>query len=161
MSGDSRVLGRLCRVFGVATILLAAPTLGGCSRPVAVEPPIADAPTTQACAGFTLALPSSLSTAGQRRDVRPDSELTAAYGDPPVTIRCGVTMPAALTATSTLVTVDGIDWFPEQLSAGWRMTTTGRVANVEIAVPDSLGPAPSVAADLTPVIESTIPSVGE
>ncbi len=159
MSGDSRVRRRLRQVAGIAAILLAVPVLGGCSRPVAVDPPATDADTVHTCADFTAALPSSMSTAGQRRDVRPDSELTAAYGDPPVTIRCGVSRPATLEATSTLVTVDGIDWFPEQLSAGWRMTTTGRAANVEIAVPASQGPAPSVAADLTAVIESTIPTV--
>ena len=111
-----------------------------------------------ACAGFTVALPDSLETAGERRPVDPDSLLTAAYGDPPVAVRCGVADPAALVATSELVTVNGIDWFPEELTEGWLMTTVGRAANVEITVPEAQGPAPSVAADLAPTILDAIPA---
>ncbi len=66
-------------------------------------------------------------------------------------------VPAALTATSTLVTVDGIDWLPEELTGGWLMTTIGLCANVEITVPAEQGPAPSVAADLAPTITATVP----
>ncbi len=88
----------------------------------------------------------------------PSSPLTAAYGDPPVAIRCAVPRPAALTATSLLVTVDGIDWFAEELTGGWLMTTVGRAANVEITVPAAQGPAPSVAADLSPTITATLPA---
>ena len=59
----------------------------------------------------------------------------------------------------TLVTVDGIDWLPEELTAGWRLTSVGRAANVEITVPTEQGPAPSVAADLSPTISATLPAV--
>ena len=132
--------------------------LAGCSRPVAVEPPAPDPRTDGLCATFTDSLPTELSTVGARREVRPGSELTAAYGDPPVAIRCGVPEPAALTPTSTLVTVDGIDWLPEELTGGWLMTTVGRAAGVEITVPAEQGPAPSVAADLAPTITATLPA---
>ena len=123
--------------------------------PVVPEP---TGSTAEACAAFQSALPASLSTVGERREVTPQSSTTAAYGDPPVGIRCGVSTPAALVPTSTLVTVDGIDWFPEELSGGWRMTTVNRVAGVEITVPTDQGPAPSVAADLAPTISATIPA---
>jgi hypothetical protein len=112
---------------------------------------------TAACAAFTEALPERLSTVGERRSVDPDGPLTAAYGNPPVSVRCGVSRPAALGASSTLVTVDGIDWLPEELTGGWLMTTTSLVANVEITVPTVQGPAPSVAADLAPTIRATLP----
>jgi hypothetical protein len=110
------------------------------------------------CAGFVRALPEQLSTAGARREVQPDPGSTAAYGDPPTTVRCGVPRPRGLTPAATLVTVDGIDWLPEELSAGWMMTTVGRVAHVEITVPDAVGPAPSVAADLAATIATTLPT---
>ena len=113
-----------------------------------------------ACAAFTAALPAELSTAGDRREVTPESDLTAAYGDPPVGVRCGVPEPAALEPTSTLVTVDGIDWLPEELTDGWRLTSIGRIANVEVTVPTEQGPAPSVAADLAPTISATLPAAG-
>ena len=123
-------------------------------------PPEPDGGTDSTCAQFTAALPPGISTAGDRRDTTPESALTAAYGDPPVGIRCGVPTPATLTPTATLVTIDGIDWYPEELTAGWRLTSIGRRANVEITVPAELGPAPSVAADLGPTIEATIPAAG-
>ena len=113
-----------------------------------------------ACAAFTAALPAELSTAGDRREVTPESDLTAAYGDPPVGVRCGVPEPTALEPTSTLVTVDGIDWLPEELTDGWRLTSIGRIANVEVTVPTEQGPAPSVAADLAPTISATLPAAG-
>ncbi len=73
-------------------------------------------------------------------------------------MRCGVPEPEALSATSLLVTVDGIDWLPEDLTGGWRLTSVGRTANVEVTVPTSQGPAPSVAADLSPTITATLPA---
>ena len=133
--------------------------LAACSRPVEVDAPASPAPeVAAACAQFTAALPAELSTVGERRDVTPESNLTAAYGDPPVGVRCGVPEPTALEPTSTLVTVDGIDWLPEELTGGWRLTSIGRTANVEISVPTEQGPAPSVAADLAPTITATLPA---
>jgi hypothetical protein len=68
-----------------------------------------------------------------------------------------VPTPAGLSPTATLVEVDGVSWYPEELTEGWAMTTVDRVANVEIVVPTAQGPAPSVAADLAPTIRATIP----
>ena len=135
--------------------------LAACSRPVEVAAPASPAPdVAAACAAFTAALPTELSTVGERREVTPESDLTAAYGDPPVGVRCGVPEPTALQPTSTLVTVDGIDWLPEELTDGWRLTSIGRIANVEVTVPTEQGPAPSVAADLAPTIAATLPAAG-
>ncbi len=135
--------------------------IGCAARPVAVEPPDSpDAVASAACAAFSAALPAELSTVGERRDVTPESPLTAAYGDPPVGVRCGVPEPAGLAADALLITVDDIDWFAQELSAGWRLTTVGRVAAVEITVDEVHGPAPSVAADLSPAIAATIPAAG-
>ncbi len=144
---------------GLVPVLLAVALLTGCSRPVAVpEPdPAPPGPIDDACRAFTDALPPELTTVGRRRDTSPRSPLTAAYGDPPVAIRCGVAPPAALAPTSLLVTVDGIDWFPEELTAGWLMTTVGRLAAIEITVPREHQPAPSVAAELGPAIHATVP----
>lgn len=146
----------------VVLTIAVATLLAGCSAKVQIEPvqPEPTGSAATACADFTAALPASLSTVGERREVTSDSSTTAAYGDPPVGIRCGVPAPAALMATSTLVTVDGIDWFPEELSGGWRMTTIDRVAAVEITVPTVQGPAPSVASDLAPTIAATVPTTG-
>jgi hypothetical protein len=132
--------------------------VAGCARPVEVPEPTPGADVAVLCARFTAALPDSLPTVGDRREVTGSLELTAAYGDPPVGVRCGVPEPEALSPTSTLVTIDSVDWFPEELTGGWRMTTVGLPAEIEISVPGAQGPAPSVAADLVPVITGTIPS---
>lgn len=143
---------------GTVGVVLAVLLASGCARPVAVDEPTPDPGAAAACRALIAALPDELDHAGRRRDVRPDSPLTAAYGDPPVTIRCGVPVPAALGAESQLVTVDGVDWLPEELTAGWLMTTVGRAASVEITVPDALGPAPSIAAALAGPIAATVPA---
>jgi hypothetical protein len=143
-------------------LALGAGLLSACSRPVEVAAPPSPPPeVSAACARFTAALPAELSTVGPRRDVTPESDLTAAYGDPPVGVRCGVADPGALTPTSLLVTVDGIDWLPEELTGGWRLTSVGRTANVEVTVPTAQGPAPSVAADLSPTITATLPAAAD
>ncbi len=144
----------------MAACVAACAALSACARPVEVSPPEAAPDISSACARFTAALPQEIDTAGDLRDTTPESDLTAAYGDPPVGIRCGVPTPTTLAPTSTLVRIDEIDWYPEELTAGWRLTSVGRQANVEITVPDELGPAPSVAADLSPTIEATIPPSG-
>jgi hypothetical protein len=137
-------------------LLPAGVVLAACTPPVAVPAPTPPPEQVNACTAFTSALPDELSTVGPRREVDPESPLTAAYGDPPVGIRCGIPTPAALAPTSELVTVDGVDWFPEQLTGGWIMTTVGLRSEVEITVPEEQGPAPSVAADLSPTITATL-----
>ncbi|HYN55660.1 MAG TPA: DUF3515 domain-containing protein [Motilibacterales bacterium] len=144
----------------MAGLVLGSSLIAACARPVEVSAPSPAADVTAACAQFTAALPAGLSTVGERRDVTPDSVLTAAYGDPPVGVRCGVPDPASLSPTSTLVAVEGIDWLAEELTGGWRLTSIGRTANVEITVPTDQGPAPSVAADLAPTIAATLPAAG-
>jgi hypothetical protein len=73
-----------------------------------------------------------------RRDVRPAaaSATFAAWGDPPITLTCGVPRPAALRAESTLLDVDGVSWFSEPLPRGTRFTTTTFAVNIRVEVPE-------------------------
>lgn len=155
-SGRPLSLAMAGRTLASLTVVTAA--LAGCSRPVAVNPPVdLDPAAAQACAQLEAALPGRLDPAGARREVTPESLLTAAWGDPPVSLRCGVPIPVALRPDSVLVTVNGIDWLPEELTDGYLLTTVGRVANVELTVPQEQGPAPGVAADLAEQIKQTVP----
>ena len=152
---------RFSLVPSLAALALGLGSLVACAQPVEVVQPASPASdVAAACAQFTASLPAELSTVGERREVTPESDLTAAYGNPPVGVRCGVPAPSALQPTSTLVTVDGVDWLPEELTGGWRLTSVGLTANVEITVPTDQGPAPSVAADLAPTIAATLPAAG-
>ncbi|HET8971471.1 MAG TPA: DUF3515 family protein [Candidatus Nanopelagicales bacterium] len=131
---------------------MAALLLTGCSRVVSVTPPPPDATTSVACAAVAAALPETV--AGQsRRSTTPDAPSTAAWGDPPIVLRCGVPRPAALLPTSPVTDVTGPDgttvtWFAEQLSAGYLFTTVGRQAYVEVAVPDAYRGSGDVLPDL-------------
>lgn len=133
--------------------------VAGCSRAVAVTPPTPDPTVAAACAKLAAALPAIV--AGQdRRDTTPDSTLTASWGDPPIVLRCGVGRPAGLTQTTQVTSVNGVDWFPQQRTAGYVFTTSGRVAYVEVAVPADYGSQAGGLPDLGAAITAAIPKNG-
>ena len=137
------------------------PGLAGCARSVAVPPP-APSPTGEAaqeCAQLWAALPTTLEGQG-RRATEPDGvTTTAAWGDPPIVLRCGVGRPEGMDPTSEAVEIDGVSWFPQQLTAGYRFTTTGLGTRVEVTVPAAYAPETGPLVDLSPVIAASMPSV--
>lgn len=127
-----------------------------CAGPVAVPAPQpSSAQVTEACEQLNSALPSSVLTA-VRRTTDPQTPTTAAWGDPPITLRCGVEKPPELEPTSTLLTVDGVDWLPVTRSAGYVFTAVGRVTYVEVAVPNSYAPETEVLPGLSGAVSSSI-----
>jgi hypothetical protein len=128
--------------------------VAGCSGSVAVAPP-QPAPNAE-CAATVSALPSELDGL-DRRTVEPESEYTAAFGRPAVTMVCGVPRPEALRDSSPLIVIDGVDWFAEELTAGTRFTTVGRVASLQVDVPDEYEPAADLLVPLAPVILAGLP----
>lgn len=103
------------------------------------------------------ALPAEL--VGQSgRETDPESTVTAAWGEPAITVRCGVPDPAALTPTSELITVNGVDWFPEELTAGYLFTTYERQVNIEVTVPDDYAPEVKAVTELSAAVTETVPS---
>ncbi len=110
-----------------------------------------------ACAALSAELPKTLDGLAAR-PTDPSSELVAAWGKDPVVLRCGVPKPAALQPTSELITVNGVDWLPEQLTKGYRFTTTGRVASVEVTVPQAYRPEVNLLVDLAAPLKATVPS---
>lgn len=114
--------------------------LAGCGRDVAVTPPAQGEDAATVCSSLAAALPATLDGAS-RRTVTPAVPATAAWGDPPMVLRCGVPRPAAFSPTSLVTSVDGVDWFAEQLTAGVLVTVTGRSAYVEVAIPEDYEPA--------------------
>ncbi len=112
-------------------------TAAGCGSAATVEPgPTASAPV---CAEVLRALPDELSGAERRST---NSQATAAWGDPPITLRCGVTPPGPTTDRCIAVTGgDGasVDWVVAPLGTTpedtWQFTTYGRVPAIEVTVP--------------------------
>ncbi|WP_203566639.1 DUF3515 domain-containing protein [Aestuariimicrobium ganziense] len=76
--------------------------------------------------------------------------LVAYWGEKdPVVLRCGVPKPAALEQTSRCDVVNEIGWFTEQTDDGYRFTTIGRAAFVEVVVPSKYAPEADVLVDLS------------
>jgi hypothetical protein len=131
----------------VRPVLLAAGALvmiAGCGSgggAVEVEPPKPRAGDAGYCRELRDALPKRVD-GEERRKVSPDSEFTAAWGDPAMVLRCGVPEPAVLRPESAsydpladTVGVNGVQWTVEAVDGGHRYTTFKRKARVEFRVP--------------------------
>lgn len=90
-----------------------------------------------ACTRLATALPSTLLKA-KRRDTDPSSPALAAWGDPAIVLRCGVTPPGP--TTEQCIAVDGIDWVARAVDGGYDFTTYGRVPAVQVLVPKHYAP---------------------
>ncbi|MFN8169986.1 MAG: DUF3515 family protein [Candidatus Nanopelagicales bacterium] len=141
----------------VLALVGAALVLAGCSRGVPVPPPEPppEGVAAYACAQMKGLLPA-LVLGHPTTATTPTSTNTQAWGDPAIVLRCGVGVPAALTPTSQLITVNGIDWLPEQLERGYLFTTVGRTPVVEVSVPDAYTPESDALVDLSRAV-STLP----
>ncbi len=118
-----------------------------------VEPYEPVAGTVQACAALLDVLPATVLDAEQR-EVEPADVPAAAWGSPPIVLRCGVPSPQP---GEVLVEVNGVAWLPTPGEGGSFLTTTDRVANVEVAVPEAYDPPANAVVDLAEGIKATVP----
>lgn len=123
-----------------AGALAAAALFGACAAPVAVTPA---EPADPDCAAVVAALPERIS-GQEQRTTDPPSDSTAAWGDPPIVVRCGGSPPAALAPDSPLTSINGVDWFAEELTGGFRFTSVGASPQLEVTVPRAYSPEASV-----------------
>lgn len=145
------------RVVSLLVLALLTLVTSGCSTAVEVTPPAdVDPATVQTCAGLVGALPATVS--GQdSQDTDPESSLSAAWGEPAIVLRCGVPRPAALEPSSQLATVNGVDWFVEELTGGYLFTTYGRQAYVEVSVPNDYAPEIGAVTELSAAVAEAVP----
>ncbi|MGI9195950.1 MAG: DUF3515 family protein [Candidatus Nanopelagicales bacterium] len=132
----------------MAALAFALP-VAACGRQVDVAPP--ESPST-ACASVTY--PETVAGAGRRPTTQ---EGTAAWGEPPITLRCGVPRPTALAPTSQLIDVDGVDWLPIQGQGGAAFVAVDwpseqAPAYVEVIVPGAYAAPADVLADISPAL---------
>lgn len=132
-------------------------TAGCGTGPVQVPLPDADAGTVRLCERLRARLPDRLlDQAG--RSTRPESPLLAAWGSPAMALRCGVPRPAAMRPESQLVTINGVDWFPQPGDRPVTFTAVGRAAYVEVTVPAKYGVAGDALIELIPAITAALPT---
>ena len=103
--------------------------------------------------------------ADQERRKTGGNPLGAAWGDPPIVLRCGVPRPAGQDRFAACQTVNGLDWFaPESAStdqaADVVLTTIGREPRVEVVVPAEQRPPDATMVDLAHAIEQHTRKVG-
>ena len=117
-----------------------------------------DGPAT-GCGRLHDALPRTLD-GRDRAGTRPSSSRTAAWGDPPVVLRCGVGRPAGLTATSQVIEVDGVEWFLTEPAPPYVFTTVGRGTYLQVRVPSSVPRSAATAAlvDLAHAVRTALPA---
>ena len=145
------------RAVGAALCLL---LIAGCSHgPTPVPVPSPAPEVAAACADLVKALPAKVLDA-ERRETSPKSPLTAAYGDPPIEMTCGVAPPAGMAeAQSQCFEVNGVGWYAKEAANGVIFTTIGRKLYLEIAVPKTYTPEANALTDVSDAVKAHNPLI--
>ncbi len=139
-----------------ALVAVVLATAGCAPSAVTVTPPHPTGAAATACRAVVKDLPRTVVDA-EARQVSPGTALAAAWGDPPVVLRCGVGRPAKLRHTSPCAEVNGVGWFAERARRGYIFTTVGRATYVEVSVPAEYEPPGSVLVDLAAAVRKHVP----
>ena len=124
--------------------------LGGCSRPVALPDPAPTGADLATCTALMADLPEQVLDQ-ERRKAEP-GVFSAAWGDPAITLRCGVSKPPELGPASTCLEANGVGWFTEEAEGGLLFTTIGRQTYVELAVPSAYAPESGALVDVAATV---------
>jgi len=118
-------------------------------------PPALTAAAQRSCQELISALPTDLGDLAAR-PVDSPSPYVAAWGEPPVTLRCGVARPPSFIATADVQQINGVTWFAERRGGTTAWTAVDRTVYVEVLAPAAIASAPvarlstAVAAALKP-----------
>jgi Protein of unknown function (DUF3515) len=145
------------RLLSSVALLAVLTLLSACSGAVAVTEPQPDAADRALCTQLLEALPDQV-LESIRRPTEP-GVLTRAWGDPPITLRCGVAAPPGLTPASECLEVNGVGWFNEDAEGGVLFTTVGRAVFIEVGVPHAYAPEVNPLVDLAAAVSAHDPLV--
>lgn len=130
----------------VVSALLLVPAVAGCSGsgPVEVDSSSVNVADRATCETFLENVPATL-VGQERRDVEPADALAAAWGDPAITLTCGVSLPADFDRFATCVEADGVGWFvpvaeSSDQSSDVTLTAAGYRPIVRVELPASYRP---------------------
>ncbi|MDI5969398.1 DUF3515 family protein [Streptomyces sp. SL13] len=158
---------RAIRFLPSAVLLLATSGcgLGGAAATVSVPHP--SPATVKLCRKLHSVLPKRVDGL-VRHTTSPASDLTTAWGNPAIVMRCGVPTPTTLqpgnskfNPTADAASINGVDWLPEWLpdhSVG--CTTTQLKAYIEVTIPRKYAGSDgdmSSLTDLASAIKEAIP----
>ncbi len=99
-------------------------------------PPSPDVATQSACIKVFAKLPVQLGSL-KPRTTDTNSSFVAAWGDPAVVLRCGVSRPAVFgtAEAAQLIDVDSVIWQPDPQKDRTVYTTVDRAVYIEVSVP--------------------------
>ena len=104
-------------------------------------PPTLSAGQQQACQELISALPTDLGDL-PARPVDSPSPYVAAWGEPAVTLRCGVARPPSFVATADVQQINGVSWFAERRGPTTAWVIVDRPVYVEVLAPAAAASAP-------------------
>lgn len=136
----------------VAGCSAAAPQATG---PVDVPVPSVAPAARTLCADLLASLPDEVDPGVDRRPVSGDKTLTAAWGDPPVTLECGVPAPDR---PEEPVFVNGVAWSVRDIGAGFRWTTRDRAVHVAVDIPSAYENGAEIVNPLSGPVAQAIPA---
>jgi hypothetical protein len=111
------------------------------------------ASTLIACRGFKASLPAEIAPGAKLRSATPLSDTTSAYGDPPVTVRCGV--PSG-SPRDDPYTFNDVQWAMHDDGASRSWTTLGRKVNVVVQVPDAYSSQAELIGRFAPAVKANL-----
>jgi hypothetical protein len=105
------------------------------------------------CRALKNLAPKDLANGVTRRTALPVSDTTAAWGDPAVTLRCGVPEGSDLDEP---LTINDVLWAVHDTGASRTWTTRGRKVNVAVEVPDSYTSQGELFASLADAVKTAL-----
>jgi hypothetical protein len=107
-------------------------------QPLAVPVVFQPGSTTAGCAALDAALPADLDGHPRRPMVAAEPGV-AAWGDPAVILRCGISDPEELNCGSELTVFNGVSWLPLTGTGSTTYVAVDRASRVALTLDDSVG----------------------
>jgi hypothetical protein len=137
------------------------------ATPVPMAAPRLSARAAEVCLAVTSQLPTTLRDLPIRK-VSAGPEQNAAYGQPPITVACGVTQPAmcrtlddgpgCVPLDTELLNMNRVCWFGRPGPAGNLFTTLDREVAVQVSVPSSYQQPAQWANEFSDAVVETVKS---
>jgi hypothetical protein len=138
------------------------------ATPVQMAAPTLDASTAQVCLAVTSQLPTTLRELPARK-VSAGPEQNAAYGEPPITVACGLPQPTmcervdgghdgCVPLDATMYKMNGVCWWGQDGPAADIFTTMDRTTAVQVTVPGSYQQTAQWANEFSDAVVKTVKS---
>ena len=139
-------------------VLLAASGCSGSDAKASVPVPRPPAAEAAFCRALAKELPGTVAGL-ERTGTEPESELTAAWGDAAIVLRCGVPRPEKMNdPQARAVEANGVNWMVEQREGdGPRFTTTYRKTYVEVTLDERYAHDVGPLVDLAAPVKKAVP----